>query len=118
MTTALLTRRYLTEAARTPANLLILVLVPVVFVVVAADPMADAAELLGGPGGPAVQTATAGWAAGFIAANAMYFQIRGSRQADRRLVLAGLAPSRLVAARMTTGVARTAGCGPGRVRGR
>ncbi|MGP3948971.1 hypothetical protein [Streptomyces sp. 7N604] len=45
-------------------NLLVLILVPVVFVVVAAEPMADAAELLGGPGGPAVQTATAGWAAG------------------------------------------------------
>ncbi|MFD0274250.1 ABC transporter permease [Kitasatospora sp. NPDC127111] len=102
-TTAVLTRRYLAEAARTPTNLLILVLVPVVFVIVAAKPMADAAELLGGPGAPAVQTATAGWAAGFIAANAMYFQIRGSRDADRRLVLAGLPTSRLVAARMATG---------------
>lgn len=71
----------------------------------AAHPLADAAELLGGPGGPAAQTATAGWAAGFIAAIAMYFQIRGARAADRRLVLAGLAPSLLVAARMATGLA-------------
>ncbi|MEV0411171.1 ABC transporter permease [Streptomyces sp. NPDC050448] len=98
-------RRFLTEAARTPVNLLTLVLVPVVFVVVAAGPMADAAELLGGPGGPAVQTATAGWAAAFIAAVAMYFQMRAARAADRRLVLAGLAPHRLVAARMATGLA-------------
>ncbi|MEU3641291.1 ABC transporter permease [Streptomyces albogriseolus] len=105
MTAAPFTRRFLIEAARTPVNLLVLVLVPVVFVVVAAGPMADAAELLGGPGGPAVQTATAGWAASFIAAIAMYFQMRGARAADRRLVLAGLAPSRLVASRMVTGLA-------------
>ncbi|MFD0374963.1 ABC transporter permease [Streptomyces sp. NPDC127112] len=105
MTTVLLARRFLADAARTPVNLLVLVLVPVVFVVVAAPPLADAAELLGGPGGPAVQTATAGWAAGFIAAVAMYFQLRGARAADRRLVLAGLAPARLVAARTATGLA-------------
>ncbi|WP_243766099.1 ABC transporter permease [Streptomyces sp. GC420] len=104
MTTALLARRFLTDAARTPMNLLVLVLVPVVFVVVASRPLADAAELLGGPGGPAVQTATAGWAAGFIAAIAMYFQLRAARAADRRLVLAGLVPARLVAARMATGL--------------
>ncbi|WP_149182579.1 ABC transporter permease [Streptomyces sp. TRM49041] len=104
MTTALLVRRFLTEAARTPVNLLVLVLVPVVFVVVAAGPMADTAELLGGPGGPAVQTATAGWAAAFIAAIAMYFQMRAAHTADRRMVLAGLAPSRLVAARLATGL--------------
>ena len=60
---------------------------------------ADTAELLGGPGGPAVQTATAGWAAGFIAAIAMYVQMRAARAADRCLVLAGLAASRPVAAR-------------------
>ncbi|WP_406263808.1 ABC transporter permease [Streptomyces sp. NBC_00191] len=104
MTAVLLTRRFLTDAARTPMNLLVLVLVPVVFVVVASRPLADTAELLGGPGGPAVQTATAGWAAGFIAAIAMYFQLRAARAADRRLVLAGLAPARLVAARIATGL--------------
>ncbi|MCX4584079.1 ABC transporter permease [Streptomyces sp. NBC_01481] len=104
MTTLTFARRFLIESARTPVNLLVLVLVPVVFVVVAAKPLTDTAELLGGPGGPAVQTATAGWAAGFIAAIAMYFQMRAARAADRRLVLAGLAPFRLVAARMATGL--------------
>ena len=34
----------------------------------------------------------------------MYFQMRAARAADRRLVLAGLARSRLVAARMATGL--------------
>lgn len=97
-------RRFLLEAARTPVNLLVLVVVPVTFVVVAAAPLADTAKLLGGPGGPAVQTATAGWAAGFIAAIAMYFQVRGARAPDRRLVLAGLSPARLVVARGLTGL--------------
>ncbi|MFE7811273.1 hypothetical protein ACFU5P_04670 [Streptomyces sp. NPDC057433] len=104
MTALPFTRRFLSESARTPVNLLVLVLVPVVFVVVAARPLADAAELLGGTGGPAVQAATAGWAAGFIAAIALYFQIRASHAADRRLILAGLAPHRLVAARMGAGL--------------
>ncbi|MGW3124073.1 ABC transporter permease [Streptomyces sp. NPDC001107] len=103
-TDVLLARRFLAAAARTPVNLLTLVLVPVVFVVVAAGPLEDAAGLLGGPGGPAVQTATAGWAAGFIAAIGMYFQTREARAADRRLVQAGLAPARLVTARMATGL--------------
>jgi hypothetical protein len=51
-----------------------------------------------------VQTATAGWAAGFIAAIAMYFQVRGARAPDRRLVLAGLSPARLLVARGLTGL--------------
>lgn len=104
MTALPFARRFLVEATRTPVNLLVLVVVPAVFVVIAAAPLADAAELLGGPGGPAVETATAGWAAGFIAAIAMYFQIRGARAPDRRLVLAGLPPARLLAARALTGL--------------
>ena len=59
--TALLVRRFLADHRRNPVNLLVVVLVPVVFVVVAAGPMADAAKLLGGMG-VSVQTATAGWA--------------------------------------------------------
>jgi ABC-2 family transporter protein len=100
----LLVRRFLADYARNPVNLLMLVLVPVVFVAVAGGAIADIAKLFGGPGGPAVQDATAGWAAGFIAALAAYFQMRASRAADRRLVLAGLAPSRLAAARAVTGL--------------
>jgi hypothetical protein len=106
MTTVLFVRRFLTDYARNPVNLLILVLVPVVFVMAAAGSLADAAELLGGPvGGPAVQTATAGWAAGFLAAIAMYFQIGAARDVDRRLVISGLPTARLVAARLAAGLA-------------
>ena len=100
---ALLIHRFLVDYARNPVNMLVLVLVPVVFVIVAAGSMADAAKLLGGAGGPAVETATAGWAAGFLAGIARFFQIGGARAADRRMVSAGRAPMRLVAARLGTG---------------
>lgn len=97
-------RRFLADHARNPVNLLVLVLVPVVFVVVAAGPMADAAKLLGGIA-PSVETATAGCAAGFLAGIAMYLQTRSARTTDRRVVLAGLSARRLVAARIVTGLA-------------
>ena len=100
---AVLTRRFLVEYIRNPVNLLVLVLIPVVFVLVAAEPMADAAKLLGGTG-TAVETATTGWAAAFLAALAMFFQTRQARSADRRLVLAGLSTWSLVFSRMVTGL--------------
>lgn len=100
---AILTRRFLVEYVRNPVNLLVLVLIPVVFVLVAAEPMADAAKLLGGTG-QAVETATTGWAAAFLAALAMFFQTRQARSADRRLVVAGLPAWALVIARMSTGL--------------
>ena len=66
-----LTRRFLLDYGRNPVNLVVLILIPVVFVWVAAEPMADAAKLLGGTG-RAVETATTGWAAAFLAALAMF----------------------------------------------
>lgn len=105
MTTLVFVRRFLADYVRNPVNLLLLALVPAVFVVVVATSMADAAKLLGGPGGPAVETASAGWAAAFLAGVAMYFQTAATRQADRRVVIAGLPASRLVAARLLTGAA-------------
>ena len=99
-----LVRRFMADYARTGANLLLLALIPVVFVIVAADAMSDAARLLGGAGGGSgIATVTAGWAAGFLAAVAMYFQVSTARDTDRRLVLAGLPRSQLVAARLVTG---------------
>jgi hypothetical protein len=104
-TTVLFARRFLSDYYRNPVNLLVLVLVPMVFVVVAAGSLADAAELLGGAaGGTTVPIATAGWAAGFLAGIAMYFQVSAARDADRRAVLAGLPVRRMVAARLLTGV--------------
>ncbi|HEX9834063.1 MAG TPA: ABC transporter permease, partial [Mycobacterium sp.] len=87
-----------------PVNLIVLVLVPLVFVMAAARSLADAMELLGGDLGPALETTTAGWAAGFLSSLAMYFQIRSARAADTRMLLAGLPPARLIAARAGTGL--------------
>ena len=95
-------RRYLSDYARNPVNLLLLVIVPVVFVV--ASSLADCAKLLGGTGGIAVETATAGWAAAFLAGIGMYFQTAATRDTDRRLVIAGLPASRLTPARLLTGL--------------
>jgi hypothetical protein len=97
-------RRFLADYARNPVNLLLLVVIPVVFVVVAAGSLVDAAKLFGSGNAAAVATATAGWAAGFIAGIAMYFQTSAARDADRGLVIAGLPARRLVAARLLTGL--------------
>src|SRR5215813_10328595 len=106
-TVLLLVRRFLADYARNPVNLLMLVLAPVAFVAAAAGSLAELARLLSGTAAPgaAVQTVTAGWAAGFIAAVAAYFQIRAARAADRRLVMAGLPARWLAAARAITGLA-------------
>lgn len=104
MSTSVFVRRFLSDYARNQVNLLLLAVVPVVFVIVVAGSMADAAKLLGGSGGPAVETATAGWAAAFLAGIAMYFQTAATRDTDRRLVIAGLPPRRLVLARLVTGL--------------
>jgi hypothetical protein len=102
--TLLLTRSFIADYVRNPVNLIVLVLVPLVFVVVAARSLADAMELLGGQIGPALETTTAGWAAGFLSSLAMYFQIRSARATDRRMLLAGLPRARLLAARAGTGL--------------
>lgn len=98
-------RLFLVDYARNPVNMLMLVIVPIVFVAVAAPSMAAAAQLLGGAGGgPPVETATAGWAAGFLAGIAMYFQVAAAHATDRRLVLAGMGATRLIGARLFTGL--------------
>ncbi|MDQ2813098.1 MAG: ABC transporter permease [Actinomycetota bacterium] len=107
MTTVLFVRRFLADYGRNPVNVLLIIVVPVVFVVVAAGPMANFAKLgLFGSGGSgaAIQTATAGWAAGFLAAIAMYFQVCAARDTDRRLVISGLHAARLVTARLAAGL--------------
>src|SRR6266545_4932275 len=94
-------RRFLADYVRNPVNLFLLVVVPTVFVVVAAGRLADLARLLGSAGAvSSVGTATAGWAAGFLAGIAMYFQVSAARDADRALVVA----TALVALAVRTGI--------------
>src|SRR4029450_4394321 len=99
-----LTRSFVTDYVRNPVNLIMLILVPLVFVLVAAGSIADAMELLRGRPGIATQTATAGWAAGFLSGLAMYFQIRSARGADKRMQLARLPRPRLLPARAGPGL--------------
>ncbi len=103
MTALVFTRRFLTGYIRNPFNLFLLAIVPTIFVLVTGGTFAKAAELLGGTGGPAVETATAGWAAAFLAGIAMYFQAAAARDTDRRVVIAGLPAGRLTLARLLTG---------------
>lgn len=103
--TPILVRRFLLDHARNRTTAVVLVLVPVAFVLVAAPTLADAARLLGGRGGgPAVEVATAGWASAFVTGMAMYLQVTDSREADRRLVLAGAKAVKLAAARVLVGL--------------
>ncbi|MGJ3227179.1 ABC transporter permease [Micromonospora aurantiaca (nom. illeg.)] len=90
MTVLAFVRRFLADYARNRVNLLLLVVVPVVFVAVVAGTLADAARILGGRGGAAVENATAAWSAAFLAGIGMYFQSAATRDTDQRVVLAGL----------------------------
>ena len=107
MTTLVFVRRFLTDYARNPVNLLLLAVVPAVFVVVVAGSLADFAKLLGGTGST-VETVTAAWAAAFLAGIAMYFQTATTRDTDRRVVTTGFPAPRLVLARLLTGLALAA----------
>lgn len=101
--TGLLTWRNLLEYARRPLNLVLLVVVPVVFVALSAGALADFAKILGGDANSGqVETATAGWAAAFLAGVAGFFHVAGSRDADRRLASAGSVTARVVTARLTS----------------
>lgn len=109
--TRVLLRRFLLDHVRNSTTAVVLVLVPVAFVLVAAPTLADAARLLGGRGGgPAVEVATAGWAAAFITGMAMYLQVNDSRDADRRVVLAGASSAQLALARVLVGIVLAAVC--------
>lgn len=103
MTDLLLVRRFSADYLRNGVNLLVLVVVPAVFVVVAAPALGAASVLLGGAGSTPVEAVTPGWAAGFLAAVAMYFQVSTARSADVRLAQAGFPVVRIVAARLATG---------------
>jgi len=105
MNIPLLTSRFLSEYTRRPLNLARLAVVPVIFVVMAAQPIADFAELLGGAGGAGQRAAlTASWAAAFLAGVSGYFHSLSSRSADRRLAAHGMGAGRIVTARLFSGL--------------
>lgn len=112
--TGLLVGDYLREYSRRPMNLILLVVVPVVFVVMSAGALADFARILGGTAEmKQLETATAGWAAAFLAGVAGFFHVTGSRDSDRRLALAGAGTGRIVIARLLSGLMLAALAGSG-----
>ena len=105
MAATLLARRYLSEYARRPVNLVLLVVVPVVFVTLAAGALADFAKVIGGVADAGqIAAPTAGWAAAFLAGVAGFFHVLGSRDTDRRLALAGMGAWPVTAARLASGL--------------
>ncbi len=102
---ARLTGRYLAEYARRPINLVLLVLVPLIFVVLASGTITDFAKVIGFTGNTGQLAApTAGWAAAFLAGFAGFFQVLNSRNADRRLAAAGMGVRRIVVSRLASGL--------------
>ena len=105
----LLVRRFSADYLRNGVNLLVLAVVPVVFVVVAAPALEAASKVLGADGAVPIEMVTPGWAAGFLTAIAMYFQVSTARGADVRLVQSGYPLARVVGARLVTGLLVAAG---------
>ena len=93
------------EQLRTPLAIVLLVALPFLFVVLAADVLEEFADALGGSlVADAASSLGAGWSAAFIAGTLGFFQVASAREADRRLALAGLGPLRVGAARIGAAV--------------
>ena len=100
-----MTAVFLREQLRAPLTLALLVALPFLFVVLAADVLGEFADALGGSlVANAATSLGAGWSAAFIAGTVGFFQISSSREADRRLARAGLGPLRVAAARIGAAV--------------
>ena len=97
---------FLRDYGRRPLNLVLLLVVPLVFVTLSSGALADFAEILGGLADlGSIEAATAGWAAALLAGIGGFFQVVGSRAADRRLAAAGTGTGAVVAARLVSGFA-------------
>ncbi len=92
---------FLREHLRSPLVLVLLVAIPVLFVIASAAVLGEFARALGGAvGGRSASALGAGWAAAFLAGALGFFQVSSSRDADRRLALAGLGPGAVATARI------------------
>lgn len=96
---------FLREPLRAPVTLALLIVVPVLFIVSAANALSDFALALGGSlARDAAIGLSAGWAAAFLAGALGFFQASSSRTADRRLALAGKGVVRVAVSRLTASV--------------
>ena len=97
---------FLREQIRAPLNLFLLVAVPIFFVLIFASVVGEFAKALGGTLASESATAiSAGWAAAFLCGTLAFFQLNSSREADRRLAMAGLGAWRVAASRIASSVA-------------
>ena len=94
---------FVREHLRMRTTLALLVAIPVLFVVLAGSVLGDFSRALGGSAldGKAATALGAGWAAAFLAGAVGFFQTSSSRDADRRLSLAGLGAIRTAASRLS-----------------
>lgn len=92
---------FVREHVRAPLTLTMLIALPALFVVMAASVLGEFADVLGGSLlADAASSLGAGWSAAFIAGALGYFQVASSREADQRLALAGLGPTRIALSRI------------------
>jgi hypothetical protein len=92
---------FLREQIRAPLNLVLLVAIPIFFVLIFASVLGEFAEALGGSlAEQAATSISAGWAAAFLCGALAFFQVVSSREADRRLALAGLGAGRVAISRI------------------
>lgn len=97
---------FIREQIRAPLNLFLLVAVPMFFVLIFASVVGEFARALGGTlASEAATSISAGWAAAFLCGTLAFFQVASSREADRRLALAGLGAWRVAVSRLASSIA-------------
>jgi ABC-2 type transport system permease protein len=96
---------FLREHVRARLTLVMLVAIPALFVIVSASVLGEFAAALGGSAaGNSASALGAGWAAAFLAGALGFFQVASSRDADRRLALAGMGATRVAIARISASI--------------
>ena len=89
------------EQLRSPLSIVLILTLPALFVWWTGDVLSEFARALGGEQlGDRATALGAGWGAAFVSGALGYFQVASSRDADRRLALAGLGTGRVAAARL------------------
>lgn len=94
---------YLREYYRTPLNLVLLAIIPVLLILSFGDALSRLGDLFGvGLTPNAGKALGALWAAAFLSGIMGFFMIVGAREADRRLVRAGYSTLQVVSLRLAT----------------
>ena len=95
------TSDFVRQQVRTRVTVVMLVVIPVLFVLLASSVLGEFSKSLGGSAaGKSASALGAGWAAGFLGGILGFFQVSSSRDSDRRLALAGLGGLRTALSRI------------------